>query len=156
MRLVMSPVVFSISSISLTFAHNEPLDGFDAACGVGVEDRNEYLRERLADFDVHLAAQGQYHRRNLLGHGHHLLQFTVDERGVADGEGRKMHRLVRVAAAYGVQIAEDTVGDERRERCGEHRNGFQTGVERLVGRQFVACPTAAPETFAVEAHVPIR
>ena len=67
-----------------------------------------------------------------------------------------MHRFVRVAAAYGVQIAEDTVGDERRERCGEHRNGFQTGVERLVGRQFVVCQTAAPETFAVEAHVPVR
>ena len=63
-----------------------------------------------------------------------------------------MYRLVRVATAYGVQIAEDTVGDERRERCGEHRNGFQTGVERLVGCQFVACQTAAPEPLAVEAH----
>ena len=30
------------------------------------------------------------------------------------------------------------------------------GVERLVGRQFVACQTAAPEPLAVEAHVPVR
>ena len=61
------------------------------------------------------------------------LKNAVDERGVADGEGRKMYRLVRVATAYGVQSAEDTVGDERRERCGEHRNGFQTGAPWWAG-----------------------
>ena len=67
-----------------------------------------------------------------------------------------MYRLVRVAAADGIQVAEDTVGDERCERCREHRNGLQAGVERLVGRQFVVVHTAAPETLAVQAHVPVR
>ena len=47
------------------------------------------------------------------------------------------------------------IRDERCERRREHRNGLQTGVKRLIGRQFVLVHAAAPETLAVEAYVPV-
>ena len=61
-----------------------------------------------------------------------------------------------MASAEGVQVGEDTVADKRRERRSQLRNGLQTGIERLVSGQFIFGKFAAPETFSVQAHVPVR
>ena len=122
----------------------------------GVEHRDQDFGQRLAHLDRHFAAQGQHHRRALLRQRHHLFEAGVDQPFVGRRERREMHRFVLVAAAHGVEVREDAVGDERCERRCEHRDGLKTGVQRLIGRQFVFRHAASPEPLAVEAHVPVR
>ena len=61
-----------------------------------------------------------------------------------------------MAPAHGVQVAEDAVHHEGCEGRRELRDGLQAGVERLVGGQLVLGHSAAPETLAVQTHVPVR
>ena len=58
------------------------------------------------------------------------------------------------ACAY--QVAIEAVGIERSIRCHELGNGLQAGIERTISSLFVGIHLAAPETLAVEAHVPVR
>ena len=53
--------------------------------------RNHYLLQRLSHLDVHLAAQGQRHRCNLLCHLHACLEVGIDERSIGNGELLKMN-----------------------------------------------------------------
>ncbi len=61
-----------------------------------------------------------------------------------------------MAAGALVKVAPDALGDEGRKGCGERRHGLEAGVKRLIGREFVFGEAAAPEAFAVQAHVPVR
>src|SRR5699024_2025121 len=73
--------------LDVHFIHDEVADLFDAPARQRVEHRYEDLRQRLAHLDVHLAAQGEHHRGDTLGYGHHLFQFRVYQRSVGRGEG---------------------------------------------------------------------
>lgn len=67
-----------------------------------------------------------------------------------------MNRTVGMTAAHGIQVGEDAVGHEGREGRGESRHGLQAGIKSLVSGEFVIAHAAAPETFAVQANVPVR
>ena len=119
-----------------------------------VEHRYQNLGQRLAYLDVHLAAQGEHHRGDALGDGHRILQFPVYQGGVGRGESAQVYGIP-VFSAHGIQVAEQPVGHEGRKGCHEPGNGFEAGVERLVGGQFVGAHAAAPKAFAVQSYVPV-
>ena len=54
------------------------------------------------------------------------------------------------------QVGVETVGIEGRYRSDQHGYSGQTAVKGLIGREFVCVHLLAPETFAVEAHIPVR
>ena len=56
--------------------------------------RNHDLLEWLTHLDVHLAAQCQYHRSNLLGDGHTLLQVGIDSSLISYRELVEMYALL--------------------------------------------------------------
>ena len=66
-----------------------------------------------------------------------------------------MHRFGALASRHGDQVAIETIGIEGCD--GRHQLGhrLQAGVERLISRQLVGCHAAAPETSAIEPHVPV-
>ena len=66
-----------------------------------------------------------------------------------------MHRFGALASGHGDQVAIETIGIERCD--GRHQLGhcLQTGVERLISRQLIGCHATAPETSAIEPHVPV-
>ena len=57
------------------------------------------------------------------------------------------------ACAY--EVAIESVGVERRVGCHEQGNGLQAGIKRLVSRLLVGIHLTAPETLAVQSHVPV-
>ena len=83
--------------------------------------------QRLAHLDIHLTAQGKYHRGNLLGHLHASLKILVYQTLVSYGEGIKMY-----AVLYAAKVLVELVGIERCERGHQLRDGQQTGVEGIV------------------------
>ena len=112
--------------------------------------RNHNLLEWLAHLDVHLAAQCQYHGGNLLGDGHALLQVVVDGCLVGYWEVVQVNAL-----QLATQVVIQLVGIEWSERSQEFGNGHQTSIERLVSAELILAHLLAPETFAVQANVPV-
>ena len=100
--------------------------------------------------DVDLSAQSQHHRSYLLGHSHALLEVLVDSRSTRFGELLEMNALLAAA-----QIHVELVGIEGCKGCYQLGHSHQTGVESVVSRALVGTHLLAPETFAVEAHIPV-
>ena len=117
---------------------------------VSIDGRNHDLLKRLAHLDVHLAAQGEHHRSDALGHLHASFEVEVDGSLIDGGELVEMH-----AVALAAEVLVELVGIEGCEGSQEFGNGHQAGVERLVGRALVVAHLLAPEAFAVESHVPV-
>ena len=120
-----------------------------------VDGRDEQGVQGLAHLDIHLPTQRQRHRRDVLCDLHPFLQLLIDHRFVAHGEVSQMHRFGALASRHGDQVAIETIGIEGCD--GRHQLGhrLQAGVERLISRQLIGCHAAAPETSAIEPHVPV-
>ena len=120
-----------------------------------VDGRDEQGVQGLAHLDIHLPTQRQRHRRDVLRDLHPFLQLLIDHRFVAHGEVSQMHRFGALASRHGDQVAIETIGIEGCD--GRHQLGhrLQAGVERLISRQLIGCHAAAPETSAIEPHVPV-
>ena len=105
----------------------------------------------MSNLDVHLAAQCQHHRRDALCHIHPSLQIEVDGGFVGFGIEVEVH-----AVLLATEVFVELVGIERckwRKQLGDRH---QTGVERRVGRAFVIAHILAPETLAIQSHIPVR
>ena len=125
-------------------------------CHLLVQHGHHSLHQRLAHLDIDLTTQRKNHRRELLSQRHHLLQIAINQLLVSYGERRQVYRRICVATAHCIQIAEDTIRDERRERSRQLNNGFEAGVESLVCRQLILGHTTAPETLTIQTYVPVR
>ena len=85
---------------------------------------------------------------------HTSFEGFVDGRFVGFGEIAQVYRLSGTPGGRG-QVGIETVGKERRNGSHERSHRFEAGVECLVSRKFVGIHVPAPETFAVEAHIPV-
>ena len=110
--------------------------------------------QRLTHFQVGLAAQSEHHRRDVLSHLHLLLKRLVDYAFVGNREVGQVNRC-RLAGSSGGQVGVQTVGKERRYGSNQQSHRLQTCEQSLISRQFVVVHLAAPETLAVEAHIPV-
>ena len=113
--------------------------------------RNHNLLQWLTNLDVHLAAQCQYHRSNLLGDGHTLLQVGIDSSLISYWELIQVYAL-QLAAQVVIQL----VCIEWSEWSQELSHCHQTGIESLVSTQLILAHLLTPETFTVQTNVPVR
>ena len=120
-----------------------------------VYHRNHDTLQRLTHLDVHLTAQSQYHRSNILCHLHTGFQFRIDQAFVGYRELGKVYRNHLVASGHANQVHIQTVGIERSNRCHQFGYGLQASVECLISRQLIGRHGTAPETFTVQTHVPV-
>ena len=61
-----------------------------------------------------------------------------------------------ILSCYCVKVTEQLVCIKWCYRCDETAEGVETGVECLIGAQFVGCHFACPETRFVQTDVPVR
>ena len=64
-----------------------------------------------------------------------------------------MHRLHSSHSRS--KVAEEAIAEERCHRSHKLRHCEKAGVKSLVSGEFVAFKPSAPETFAVQAHIPV-
>ena len=113
--------------------------------------RNHDLLQWLANLDVHLAAQCQYHGSNLLGDGHTLLQVGIDSSLIGYRELVEVYAL-QLAAHVVIQL----VCIEWSKWCQELSHCHQAAIESLVSTQLILAHLLTPETFTVQTNVPVR
>ncbi len=111
--------------------------------------------KRLADFDVHLAAQCQYHGSDVLCHLHADFQFLVYHFLLIFGELGKVYGNHIVASRSCNQVGIEHISIERSDGCHQLSHGFEACIECLECRELVLRHTTAPETFAVQADIPV-
>ena len=117
--------------------------------------RNHDTLQRLAYLDIHFAAQCQYHRCNILCHLHAGFQFLVYHFFLIFREFGKMDRNYIVASCCCNQVSIQPVCIERRYRSHQFGNCFETSVQCLISRQFILCKFTTPETFTIQANIPV-
>ena len=115
---------------------------------------HEHLCQWLAYFHLCLVAQREHKRCELLSGGHPEFEIAVDRRCVDVREIGQMDRCGRSWTSVG-KIAVEAVAVERRYGSYKFRQRQQAGVQSLVCSHFVTVASAAPETLAVEAHIPV-
>ena len=115
-----------------------------------VDNRNEHLRQRLADIYAHLLSQGQYHRRRLLRKCHTVLEFAVYQRFVHCRHREIVHRTCLRA-----EVAEQLIHKEWSDRCAQQSHALKHLVQSSVGGQFVLAHTISPETLLIKTDVPV-
>ena len=66
-----------------------------------------------------------------------------------------MHALCLVTLCHLIEVLEELVGIERRNRGYEARQCLNAGVEGLISRELVLCHTTSPEAFLIQADIPV-
>ena len=66
-----------------------------------------------------------------------------------------MHALGAVLLSHLVEVVEELVCIERRDRCYQSGQRLDAGIESLVGRKFVLCHATTPEALLVQTDVPV-
>ena len=135
--------------LNVDLGSNDRSYRLDICGGRSVGSRQEHLGQRLAYFDVGLLAESESKRCKALCQRHATFQRGVDKRGVRLGEFGQMH------AGGTSKVAEQTVAEERCHRGGQQCQGGEAGMEGLICGKFVGIHFAAPETLAVETHIPV-
>ena len=146
---------YKLKFLHVHFIQNQVFHCLDMTFLLFIDYRNHDALQRLAHLDVHLTAQGQYHGSNILSHPHTGFQFLVYQTFVRFGEVRQVYRYHMVTFRHLNQVHIQAVGIERSNRSHQFRHRFQTSVQSLVSRQFVLRHRASPETFPVQAHIPV-
>ena len=122
---------------------------------MSIHNRDHDGLQRLANLNIHLAAQSQHHRRHILCHLHTLFQVLVDQSLVANWEFGQVNRCDLLTSGSRDQVTEQLVCIERRDRSHQLGDRFQTGVQRLIGGQLIGRHASTPETAAVQTHIPV-
>ena len=117
--------------------------------------RNHDTLQRLTNLDVDLTTQSQYHRSHILCHLHTSFQFCINQVFIGYRELGKVNRYYLVTSGHCNQIHVQTVCIERSNRCHQLSYRFQASVQGLVSRQLISWHGTTPETFTVQAHVPV-
>ena len=104
--------------------------------------------QRLAHVLFGFLAQREDHRGSLTCQIHRAFEVFVDECLVSFGPIGEVH-----ACAY--EVAIEAVGIERCIGCHEQGYGLEAGIKCLVRCLLVGIHLTAPETLAVQSHVPV-
>ncbi len=118
-----------------------------------VKHRYHQCGKRLTHADIHLTAQCEHHRRDILGEFHPLLKLLVALSGYR--EQSQMNRCSLVAESHRSEVSVKAVGEERRNRSHEQCDRLKARIQGLISREFILIHFSAPEAFAVEAHIPV-
>ena len=79
--------------LHIHLVHDQVLNGLYMLLLLSIDGRNHDGLQRLTHLDVHLTAQRQNHRRNLLGHLHAGFKVFVDLRIICHRELVEMDRV---------------------------------------------------------------
>ena len=86
---------------------------------------------------------------------HALLQIRINDGDIALREQCQVYRFRIGFAGNLVQISVQTVCVERSDGRCQLCYRAQTGIQGLVGRNFILTVISAPETFPAQSHVPV-
>src|SRR5690554_1728418 len=131
---------------------NQILHRFQLGLKAGIQNRDHDLLQGLTHLNAYLTTQGQYHRGNLLGIGHTLLQALINQSLHGLRHQSQMHRS---GLPLSLQVAVQLLHIKRRNGRSQQRYSLQALMQSLVGRQLILIKGSSPKTLPVQSYVPI-